>query len=134
MSSSQKKTDQQTGTLLIRGGRVVDPANGRDGEMDVLVINGKIGRISRGIKAPEGTPVLAAKGMVGVPGLVDMHVHLREPGRENAETIETGTRAAAAGGITSVAAMPNTEPAMDTPSHIEFVRRKAAETAAVKVW
>lgn len=129
-----KKTDVQTDTLLIRGGRVVDPANGRDGEMDVMVMNGKIARVAKGLHAPEGTLVLDAKGMIVVPGLVDMHVHLREPGRENAETIETGTRAAAAGGVTSVAAMPNTEPAMDTPSHIEFVRRKAAETAAVKVW
>ncbi len=134
MSSSPKKTDVQTDTLLIRGGRVVDPANGRDGEMDVLIENGKIARVSRGLKATEGTPVLEAKGMVVVPGLVDMHVHLREPGRENAETIETGTRAAAAGGVTTVACMPNTEPPLDTPSHIEFVRRKAAQTASVKVF
>jgi dihydroorotase len=132
--NAQMEARTETGPILIRGGRVVDPANGRDGEMDVLVEDGRIARVGRGVPAPKGALVLEADRLIVAPGLVDMHVHLREPGRENAETIETGTRAAAAGGVTSVAAMPNTEPPMDTPSHIEFVRRKAAESGAVRVW
>lgn len=129
-----KKTQTEVQTLFIRGGRVVDPANGRDGEMDVLVEEDKILRVGPGLSAPAGAMVLEAKGMIVAPGLVDMHVHLREPGQENAETIETGTRAAVAGGVTSVAAMPNTEPPMDNPSQIQFVLRKAAETAVARVW
>ncbi len=135
MSLPSKKTEtKKADVLLIRGGRVVDPANNRDGEMDVLVEGEKIARVGRGVNAPAGALVLEAKGLIVAPGLVDMHVHLREPGHEDAETIESGTRAAAAGGVTSVAAMPNTDPPMDNVSGIRFVLRRAAEQGSVRVW
>jgi len=132
--SAPKKTEVKTDALLIRGGRVVDPANQRDGEMDLLISEGKIAKVARHLEAPAGAHVFDAKGLIVAPGLVDMHVHLREPGRENAETIETGTRAAAAGGVTSVVAMPNTEPPLDNPSQVQFVLRKAQEVGSVRVW
>jgi len=115
-------------TLLIRGGRVVDPAQGLDGVNDVLVRDGLVVAVG-----PEGAQAIGradetidATGLVVCPGLVDMHVHLREPGREEDETIETGTRAALAGGFTSVACIPNTEPPIDTQSTVEFIHQKAA--------
>jgi dihydroorotase len=131
---SKKAELQKTDVLLIRGGRVVDPANKRDGEMDVLIEGDKISRVAPRVAAPAGALVLEAKGLIVAPGLVDMHVHLREPGNESAETIETGTRAAAAGGVTSVLAMPNTQPPMDNASGVRFVLRRAAETGSVRVY
>ncbi|MGH2579030.1 MAG: dihydroorotase, partial [Actinomycetota bacterium] len=83
-------------SLLIRNGRVVDPANGVDAVQDVLVAEGKIARIGRGLKAPEGPATVDATGKVVCPGFIDIHVHFREPGFEYKETIATGTRAAAA--------------------------------------
>src|ERR1700752_4935089 len=100
--------------LLIRNGRVVDPANGVDAPGDVLVQDGRIARVGPGLDAPAGTEVVDAGGRVIAPGLIDIHVHLREPGQEYKETIATGTAAAAAGGFTAVAAMPNTIPVNDT--------------------
>jgi len=115
-------------TLLIRGGRVIDPAQGIDGVNDVLVRDGLVVAVG-----PEGSQAIGradetidAAGLVVCPGLVDMHVHLREPGREEDETIETGTRAALAGGFTSVACIPNTEPPIDTQSTVEFIHQKAS--------
>ncbi len=115
-------------TLLIRGGRVIDPAQGIDGVHDVVVRDGLVAAVG-----PEGGQAIGradetidASGLVVCPGLVDMHVHLREPGREEDETIETGTRAALAGGFTSVACIPNTEPPIDTQSTVEFIHQKAA--------
>src|SRR5438093_5000494 len=93
--------------MLIKGGRVVDPATGTDAVLDVRTENGKIVEIARDLPA-DGARVLDARGLVVAPGFVDMHVHLREPGQEWKETIETGARAAAAGGFTAVACMPNT--------------------------
>src|SRR5688572_3646 len=110
MTINKKSELKATDTLLIRGGRVVDPANKRDDVMDVLVQGEKIARVAKHIEAPSGALVLEAKGLIVAPGFVDMHVHLREPGNEGAETIESGTRAAAAGGVTSVVSMPNTDP------------------------
>ncbi|HRY30394.1 MAG TPA: dihydroorotase [Elusimicrobiota bacterium] len=120
--------------LLIRGGRVVDPAHKRDGVMDVLMENGKIARVGKNLAVSPAVETVDARGLVVIPGLVDMHVHLREPGNEDAETIESGTRSAAAGGITGVAAMPNTNPPPDNVSGIRFLLRKAAEEGAVRVW
>jgi dihydroorotase len=122
------------GALVIRGGRVVDPAHGRDGVMDILVENGRVARVGPSLAVPAGARVLEAGGCVVIPGVVDMHVHLREPGGEGAETIETGTRSAAVGGVTSVVAMPNTQPPADDPSGVRFVLRRAAETAWVRVF
>lgn len=129
------KTDKkQTDFLLIRGGRVVDPAANRDGEMDVLIEGDKISRVAKSVPAPSGAHVLEARGLIVAPGLVDLCVHLREPGNEGAENIETGTRAAAAGGVTSVVSMPDTDPLIDEESSVQFILRRAAETASVRVW
>jgi dihydroorotase len=94
----------------------------------------KVARVAKNISPSPGARTVDATGLIVAPGFVDMHVHLREPGREEAETIETGTRAAAAGGITSVVVMPNTQPAIDTVSGIQFILRRAAEVGSVRVW
>lgn len=110
-----------TGTLLIAGGRVVDPSRGTDGALDVLVEDGKIRAVAPNLlRAGRYDRVIDASGCVVAPGLVDMHVHFREPGREADETIATGSAAAVRGGFTSVAVMPNTEPAVDDQADAEF--------------
>ena len=119
-------------TLLIRGGRVVDPSQGIDRIDDVLVRDGKLAAIGRCDESADET--IDATGMVVSPGLIDMHVHLREPGREEDETIETGTRAALAGGFTSVACIPNTEPPIDTQAAVEFIHQKAARADTCNVF
>lgn len=118
--------------LLIKGGRVIDPANRRDDALDVLVDNGRIAKVSENI-TDAGAKVINAKGLVVAPGLIDMHVHLREPGREDKETIQTCTRAAARGGFTTIVGMPNTNPAADNQTVIEFVLSKAAKEGIVNV-
>ncbi len=105
-------------TFLIKSGRVVDPACGVDAIANVFIRDGKI--VSVGDKAPKATETLDARGLVVCPGLIDMHVHLREPGKEEEETIASGSAAAIAGGFTSVAAMPNTDPACDSEAQVEF--------------
>ena len=132
---------------LLRNGRVVDPSQGLDGPHDLLIVNGKIKEVrplgSRlaGTKgrngkaaAPAGTQVIDLDGAIVVPGLVDMHVHLREPGQEHKEVIETGTRAAAAGGFTSVACMPNTDPVNDSLSVTEYIVSEARRRGVVNVY
>ncbi|HLB54735.1 MAG TPA: amidohydrolase family protein, partial [Gemmatimonadales bacterium] len=94
--------------LLIRGGRVIDPSRNTDGVADVLIRNGKIEAVGRNIPLERGVTALEAAGKVVSPGLIDLHVHLREPGFEQAETIASGAAAAATGGFTAVCAMPNT--------------------------
>ena len=113
--------------LLIQGGRVVDPARNIDSQLDILIENGTIVHQGRGLGA-EGAQVLDAAGLVVAPGLVDMHVHLREPGFEAKETVATGCAAAAKGGVTTLVAMPNTRPATDCPDIVALVREKAAPT------
>jgi dihydroorotase len=117
--------------LLIRGGRVVDPAQAIDRVDDVLVEDGRIAAIAGGGAADE---IIDASGLIVCPGLVDMHVHLREPGREEDETIATGARAAVAGGFTSIACIPNTEPPIDTQANVEFIHQKAARADACNVF
>ncbi|HEX3702537.1 MAG TPA: amidohydrolase family protein, partial [Vicinamibacterales bacterium] len=96
---------------LLRGGRVVDPANGRDGVFDVLLDGDRIGRVGRDLPTDRETRVVdVPSGLVVCPGLIDMHVHLREPGQEHKETVASGVAAAVAGGFTAVACMPNTTP------------------------
>ena len=119
--------------LLIKGGRVVDPANHLDETADLLLEDGVIRAVGRP-EAPAGCEILNADGLVVAPGLVDMHVHLREPGQEYKETIAGGTRAAAAGGVTSVAAMPNTQPVMDDPSVIGYVLDQARRAGSANVF
>lgn len=118
--------------LLIRGGRVLDPASGTDAELDVMVEDGRIRRLAPGVR--EGADrVVDARGAWVIPGAVDMHVHLREPGQEHKERLATGTRAAAAGGIVAVACMPNTTPAIDSASVVEHVYALARREGAVRV-
>ncbi|MCE0482719.1 MAG: dihydroorotase [Methylacidiphilales bacterium] len=121
------------GSLFIRGGRIIDPASGRDEVGDLLV---EEGRIAAGTAKPKDSsmPVIDAKGLIVAPGLIDMHVHLREPGGGQKETIATGSRAAAAGGFTSILAMPNTNPPADGPNTIALMRQRALETAWVNVY
>ena len=110
--------------LLIKGGRVVDPANRRDGRFDVLIDKGLVADVQPSIPA-NGAKTVDASGKLVVPGLVDLHTHLRQPGREDQETIESGCRAALAGGFTTVCAMPNTTPAMDQRGIVDLVRQEA---------
>jgi len=119
--------------LMLRGGRVVDPARGIDEDLDVLIEDGRVIEVSAKAK-PHGAEVVDASGLVVCPGFIDLHVHLREPGREDKETIATGTRAAAAGGFTAVCAMPNTEPVNDRAEVTRAILDRARGTAAVRVY
>ena len=119
--------------LLIRQGRLVDPVGGIGGVMDVLLDHGKVAMIGSDIREPDAQ-VIDASGLTVCAGLVDMHVHLREPGFEHKETIATGAAAAARGGFTSIACMPNTRPATDSPERVDYVREKAAQACGVHVW
>jgi len=121
-------------SLLIRQGRVVDPASGIDGVQDVLVVDGRIGKVGPGLRAPQGTQVIDAAGKVVCPGFIDIHVHLREPGFEYKETVASGTRAAAAGGFTAVACMANTVPVNDTRAVTDYILAKARVEGVVRVY
>src|SRR5438874_8647858 len=116
---------------LIRSGRVIDPASKRDEVLDLAIVDGKIAEQSA-IKNQKAETV-DAKGLIVAPGLIDMHVHLREPGFSHKETIESGARAAAAGGFTTIVCMPNTSPTADNPATIAWVNDRAAVTACVNV-
>jgi len=118
---------------LISGGHVVDPASGLDEKLDVLIEGGKITDIAHGISC-EGAEVYDASGLYVTPGLVDMHCHLREPGYEYKETIFSGSRAAAAGGYTSIACMANTDPVNDDPSVTSFIIEKAYGDSPIRVY
>ena len=120
--------------LLIRGGHVVDPRNQRDEALDVLLSDGRVTEIGKGLKPAHEVELFDATGKIVTPGLIDMHVHLREPGQEEKETIATGTAAAAMGGFTAVACMPNTVPAIDNVSQIQFVLMKARSEGHVRVY
>jgi dihydroorotase len=123
------------GGILLKNGRVIDPANGIDQIRDVLIVDGRIRALGQpGSLAGQDGLVYDVTGKWVVPGLIDMHVHLREPGQEYKETIETGTRAAAAGGFTAVAAMPNTKPVNDNQTVTVFILAKAAEAGLARVY
>jgi dihydroorotase, multifunctional complex type len=119
--------------LLIRNGRVLDPASKLDRIADVLIQDGKVAAIGLNLD-PAGAEVFDASEMLVAPGFIDMHVHLREPGFEHAESIESGSRAAAAGGFTSVCCMPNTLPVNDSPTVTNYIVEKARRVAAVNVY
>jgi len=119
--------------LLIKNGRVVDPASKTDAALDVLLDDGRIAQAGASLAA-DGAEVFDAKGLVVAPGFIDLHCHLREPGQEISETIETGTRAAARGGFTAVCSMPNTQPVNDSASVTRGIVERAAAAATVRVW
>ncbi|RLS62956.1 MAG: dihydroorotase [Planctomycetota bacterium] len=120
-------------TLLIQGGRIIDPSQAIDRIDDLLVRDGIILAIGQS-SHEKVDETIDATGLIVTPGLIDMHVHLREPGREEDETIETGTRAALAGGFTSVACIPNTEPPIDTQAAVEFIHQKAVRADTCNVF
>jgi dihydroorotase len=123
--------------VLVRGGRVVDPSQELDAVLDLAIVAGRVAELGESLAAPDGAEVVDASGIVVAPGLIDVHVHLREPGQEHKETIASGALAAAAGGFTAVVAMPNTDPVVDSPAAVGFVRaqgevvREAARGARV---
>ena len=119
-------------TILIRNGRVIDPSQSLDAEGDVLLVGGRVARVGRVTETAE--EVIDARGLIVAPGLIDMHVHLREPGGEEEETIASGSAAAVAGGFTSVACMPNTHPPLDDATAIEFVYQQAARAGLCNVF
>lgn len=120
-------------TLLIKNGHLVDPANDIDEPRDILVVDGKVAKVEANIDETADR-VIDASGLKVTPGLIDLQVHLREPGREDKETIETGSKAALAGGVTSVVAMPNSTPAADNQTVIEFVIKRAKELDLINVY
>ncbi|HZT22298.1 MAG TPA: dihydroorotase [Verrucomicrobiae bacterium] len=120
--------------LLLSGGRVVDPANHLDAAADVLIVDGKIAAVGRNLSAPGNAEIFDARGKIVCPGLMDLHVHLREPGQTSKETLATGTAAAARGGFTSVVCMPNTTPAIDTAGTVALIRERAAREGVVNVF
>lgn len=119
--------------LLLKGGRVVDPSQNLDDVRDVLIVDGRVAQLAPSIDVPEGARVLDCTGMVVTPGLIDPHVHLREPGGEHKETIASGARASAAGGFTAVIAMPNTSPPIDTPAAVGYVLAEGRKARAARV-
>ena len=120
-------------SLLIKGGRVVDPKNGIDAIRDVFVKSGKVAAVGENL-SEKADKTIDAKGLVVTPGLIDIHVHFREPGMEDKETLETGSWAALAGGITSVVTMPNTNPVADNQSVIEFILKRAQELDLIHIY
>ncbi len=120
--------------LLIKNGRVVDPSQNLDGIRDVLVENNKIIQVKAKLKNNNGAKVIDAKGMLVMPGLIDMHTHLRDPGRPDKETIASGARAAALGGFTTICCMANTEPVIDNAAVVQYVVNKARTEGIVNVY
>ena len=120
--------------FLIAGGRVIDPSRTTDGIADVLVVDGRIEAVGRNVPCPDGARRIDATGKVVAPGLIDVHVHFREPGQEHMETIQTGATAAVAGGFTAVCAMPNTDPVIDNQAAVGFVVRQAIRAGKARVY
>jgi dihydroorotase len=120
--------------LLLKNGRVVDPANGQDGAFDVLIDDGRIARVESNLPADGAEVFELASDWIVAPGLIDIHVHLREPGQEHKETVATGAASATAGGFTAVACMPNTDPINDHAGITQFILKKAAEAHLARVY
>ncbi len=122
-----------TRPILLRAGRVIDPSTGTDDVCDVLLADATVQGIGRGLSAPDDAIVVECADLIVCPGLIDLHVHLREPGGEHKETIATGALAAAAGGFTAVCAMPNTDPPVDDPAAVGFVRAPGLRAGLARV-
>ncbi|MGO9258915.1 MAG: dihydroorotase [Bryobacteraceae bacterium] len=120
-------------SIVIKNGRVIDPASATDRIADVLIVDGRIAGVAPNLSSPRAE-VFDAGGMIVAPGFIDMHVHLREPGFEHAETIESGSRAAAAGGFTSICCMPNTKPVNDSATVTSYIVERARRKAVVNVY
>ncbi len=127
------RTREQTEHVLLTGGRLVDPSVGLDEVADLLISSGAIASVGRDLELPEDTLTIDCTEKVVFPGLVDVHVHLREPGREDEETVASGTRAAVHGGFTAVCAMPNTEPICDSGSQVSFLAERAETEGVCRV-
>ncbi len=123
-----------TRDLLLRGGRIVDPSQNMDITGDVLLRDGKVESCGTAIATPDGADVIDCAGLVVSPGMIDVHVHMREPGREDVETIKSGAHAAAAGGFTAVCAMPNTRPTTDNQATVGFVKRQGEAAGFARVY
>src|SRR3954463_9247425 len=119
--------------IVIRNGRVIDPSSSTDRVADVLIVDGRIAGVAPNLSSPKAE-VFDATGLIVAPGFIDMHVHLREPGFEHSETIESGARAAAAGGFTSICPMPNTAPVNDSATVTTYIVEKARRHAIVNVF
>ena len=120
--------------ILLRGGRLLDPSTNLDAVGDLLIRDGKIESVGGTIAGPDGATIVDCTGQVVSPGFIDVHCHLREPGREDVETIATGARAAAAGGFTAVCAMPNTDPVTDNQAAVGFVLKQGRAANAARVY
>jgi dihydroorotase len=128
------RPDHDLRPLVLRGGRVIDPSQRVDRTASVLIVDGAIAEVGERIDAPDDAVVLECSGAIVAPGFIDVHCHLREPGREDVETIATGARAAAAGGFTAVCAMPNTEPVTDNQAAVGFIVRQAQRAGGARVY
>ena len=120
--------------ILISGGRVIDPSRGTDAVSDVYLADGKVQAVGRDLGRPDDALVLQAAGKIVAPGLIDLHVHLREPGQEDIETVATGAMAAAAGGFSAVCAMPNTDPVTDNQAAVGFIVSQAQRAGKARVY
>lgn len=130
--AAEKKTQEKA--WLLKGGRVVDPKAGRDGHFDIRIEDGSVTAIGKDLPVDGANVVEVPAGFVVTPGLIDMHVHLREPGQEHKETIATGTWSAVVGGFTGVACMPNTEPVNDSAAVTQFILKRASEAGFARVY
>ena len=129
-----RQTMESRVKTLLKGGRVVDPANGRDGMFDVLIDGDRIAEVGTNLTSDGAQVVLVPAGAVVCPGFIDMHVHLREPGQEHKETVATGVASAVAGGFTAVACMPNTKPVNDNAGVTQLILQKAKEAGLARVY